>query len=345
MTSDFGSDIFGETPKSSPSPSTPPPAKAEGAAVSTPQGSTSDSKTNPDAPTPPDQAAGEAGPQEGSDGGPRKTRKKRTRSRRKTPARDSKPDGEADQSKPVEARSSDEATDASPIKDGGDSDANDHDGENRGRRRGRRPRSGQGRDREEGGNRHDRGNHGHDREERGNRRDRGNHGHDREDRGNRRNPRREDNRPNRPALDLPPRQRVAIFMDAAELKARADGREISFGHLRRHVTNARIPIRAIAYHPAKDKDLAKSLQHCGFEVTAVDSKSATNITIAIDAMALADRVDCVILVPGTNSLAHLAKTLRARGVRVESASFDEAGEAKLGANEHRSVGSESCFVV
>ncbi len=134
-------------------------------------------------------------------------------------------------------------------------------------------------------------------------------------------------------------------MDAAELKTRADGREISFGHLRRHIANARIPIRAIAYYPAKDKDLAKNLQHCGFEVTAVDSKSATNITIAIDAMALADRVDCVILVPGTNSLAHLAKTLRARGVRVESASFDEAGEAKLGANEHRCVGSESCFVV
>jgi uncharacterized LabA/DUF88 family protein len=113
----------------------------------------------------------------------------------------------------------------------------------------------------------------------------------------------------------------------------------------RHITNSRISIRAIAYYSAKEKDLAKSLQHCGFEVTAVDSKSATNITIAVDAMALADRVDCVILVPGTNSLAHLAKTLQARGVRVESASFDEAGETKLGANEHLSVGTESCFVV
>ena len=62
-------------------------------------------------------------------------------------------------------------------------------------------------------------------------------------------------------------------------------------------------------------------------------------------MALADRVDCVILVPGTKSLAHLAKTLQARGVRVETASFEEAGEPKLGANEHVAVGAESCFVV
>ncbi len=330
MTSDFGSDIYGETPTPSPSPSSAPPAKAEGEAAATPQTPAPDRKSDPDT-APPDQAAGEGTRREGDGDGneARKTRKKRTRSRRKPAAHDGNSEDDANRSEPAETQSADQASDSNPSKDSGNRDTDSHDGERRGRRRGRRSRGGQGRDREERGNRHDRDNH----------------GRDREDRDNRRRPQREGNRPSRPALDLPARQRVAIFLDAAELKTRAEGREISFGHLRRHITNARIPIRAIAYYSAKEKDLAKSLQHCGFEVTAVDSKSATNITIAVDAMALADRVDCVILVPGTNSLAHLAKTLQARGVRVESASFDEAGETKLGANQHLSVGTESCFVV
>ncbi|MEE2886056.1 MAG: NYN domain-containing protein [Planctomycetota bacterium] len=308
MTSDFGSDIFDETQQSSPSS----PGTGDSPAP--------DSSGDPAGkePTP-----GDGGDRSGNDEG-QGSRRKRPRARRKprNPAATSDEEAEPPEASesPAQSASQDEQTDGNGGSDGG--------GARHGRQRGRRSRGGQGRNRD---------NRGEDRS----RRDRGNRGgRDRGD--NRRGSSREDSRP---PLDLPARQRVAIFLDASELQASAGEREISFGHLRRHITNARVPIRAIAYHPAKQKDLAKGLAHCGFEVTAVDSKAATHITIAIDAMALADRVDCVILVPGTKSLAHLAKTLQARGVRVETASFEETGDSKLGANEHVAVGAESCFVV
>lgn len=314
MTSDFGSDIFDETQRSSPSAPKAEDAPGPDSAIA-PAGGRSDT--------------GEEGVQRAADDD-RGSRRKRSRSRRKPRDPDATQDTGSAPAEQPEASESPAGPESQEDRNA-DDNGSGNDDERRSRRRGRRSRGGQGRHRD------DRGDRGEDR----GRRDRGGRtGRDRGD--SRRGPNREDSRP---VLNLPDRQRVAIFLDAGELQACAGDREISFGHLRRHITNARVPIRAIAYHPAKQKDLAKGLAHCGFEVSAVDSKAATNITIAIDAMALADRVDCIILVPGTKALAHLAKTLQARGVRVESASFDDTGDPKLGANEHLSVGAESCFVV
>lgn len=311
MTSDFGSDIFDETQRSSPSAPKAEDAPGPDSAIA-PAGGRSDT--------------GEEGVQRAADDD-RGSRRKRSRSRRKPRDPDATQDTGSAPAEQPEASESPAGPESQEDRNA-DDNGSGNDDERRSRRRGRRSRGGQGRHRDDRGD--DRG-----------RRDRGGRtGRDRGD--SRRGPNREDSRP---VLNLPDRQRVAIFLDAGELQACAGDREISFGHLRRHITNARVPIRAIAYHPAKQKDLAKGLAHCGFEVSAVDSKAATNITIAIDAMALADRVDCIILVPGTKALAHLAKTLQARGVRVESASFDDTGDPKLGANEHLSVGAESCFVV
>jgi len=311
MTSDFGSDIFDEAQRAS----TPSP-KAEAAPAADKPAPPADG-----APGAPDAAGQPEGSGESGNGS------KRSRSRRKP--REAKADGDTSAPAEEQAEPSGPPADAEKRDDGDSGSAED--GSRRGRRRGRRSRGGQARNRD-------------DHSEEKPRRERGGrHNRDRGD--SRRGSRRDDERSQRPALDLPIRQRVAIFLDASELQAQAGDREISFGHLRRHITNARVPIRAIAYHPAKQKELAKGLKHCGFEVSAVDSKANTNITMAIDAMSLAERVDCVILVPGTSPLAHLAKTLQARGIRVETASFEEAGEAKLGANEHLAVGAESCFVV
>jgi hypothetical protein len=247
-----------------------------------------------------------------------------------------------------------------------DGDRDDAGGPRRSRKRGRRRRGGReergpdergrterdrderslsGRDREES-RRDERGRSGRDRGDQG-RGDRGReepaHHDNRRDRGG--NPRQGRHDAERPAATLPARQRVAIFLDAGELTSAAEDREVSYGHLRRTVTGTRVPIRAIAYHTPKQKALAPGLQHGGFEVVAVESKSATQIAIAVDAMGLADRVDCVVIIPGSNALAHLVRTLRARGVRVESASFDETGELKLGVQEHRTVGDDSSYTV
>src|SRR5690606_34629880 len=99
----------------------------------------------------------------------------------------------------------------------------------------------------------------------------------------------------------------------------------------------------IAYHGARQKRLAASLAQGGFEVVAMEPKVSPNIHMAVDAMSVADRVDCVILVPGNKELEPLAKTMRGRGVRVETASFVEAAEAPLPGQHHHHLGSESAF--
>ncbi|MCB9889246.1 MAG: NYN domain-containing protein [Planctomycetes bacterium] len=144
---------------------------------------------------------------------------------------------------------------------------------------------------------------------------------------------------------LPPRQRVAILLDATALDGPSSGESIAYGHLRRRVAGGRSTVRAIAYHSSRKKELATSLAHAGFETVGLDNKSAANLHIAIDAMTLASRVDCVVVVPGNSGLAPLTKALRAAGVRVETASFDEAGEDPKVGQHHHVLGHESSFVV
>jgi hypothetical protein len=146
---------------------------------------------------------------------------------------------------------------------------------------------------------------------------------------------------------LPLRQRIAIFLDAAEMEsqAKAQESEISFGHMRRHLAGTRSSIRALAYYGNADERLAPNLNHSGFEPVALGDKTPSSVAIAVDAMALADRVDCVVLIPGSPDLKHLANVLRARGVRVETASFSSGGDEQLAAQHHHVLGDESCFKV
>ncbi len=146
---------------------------------------------------------------------------------------------------------------------------------------------------------------------------------------------------------LPLRQRIAILVDASEVRSRADssGNEISFGHMRRHIAGTRSPIRALAYIGSGDESLAPNLNQGGFEPVALDEKSPSSVAIAVDAMAIADRVDCIVLVPGSPELHHLARVLRDRGVRVETASFAEEDDSGVAAQHHHVLGEESSFKV
>ena len=69
------------------------------------------------------------------------------------------------------------------------------------------------------------------------------------------------------------------------------------------------------------------------------------VAITVDAMALAARVDCLTIVPGASELSALTNSLRASGVRVETASFGEHDrDADLPVEGHQTLGAECMFV-
>ncbi len=339
MNSDFGSDIFkeqpvttsesgsgagdpGEDPAAAESSPKPRPRRARGS------GRASAADTEPDGPaddaietTAGDPADDSATGGDLADDGAQSTRKKSRRGSRQRKSRsgsDEKIEADADA---AEDRPSEAAKVDSPDSDRGDqSDGQDRD-EPRGRKRGSRRR---GRDR-------DRDTRDRDRVERRPDRDRSARRDSRNDR----------------SSGPPLRQRIAIFVDATELRSRAEtgDTEISFGHLRRHIAGTRSPIRALAYVGSQDESLVPNLDHGGFESITLGKKTPSSVAIAVDAMAIADRVDCIVLVPGSPELDHLARVLRARGVRVETASFTEEDDSGVVAQHHHVLGRESSFKV
>jgi uncharacterized LabA/DUF88 family protein len=143
-------------------------------------------------------------------------------------------------------------------------------------------------------------------------------------------------------------QRVAVLVDLAALldQARESGGELAFGKLVQHLARRRHLIRAIAYaSPELLVEVGSALRGSDLDVHAIASPSDLPVALAVDAMSLASRVDCVVLAPGVDHLAPLAAALRAHGVRIETASFTEAsGMADDLAAARHPLGAESLFV-
>jgi hypothetical protein len=141
-------------------------------------------------------------------------------------------------------------------------------------------------------------------------------------------------------------QRIAVFVDAEQLAAQAaDHRgEIAYRRLLQRLSRGRPLVRAAAYLTARNRALGATLAAHGLEIGNATG-GATAVAIAVDAMAVSDRVDCVILVPGHPDLEPLIRALRGHGVRVESAGFEEgaAGDPD-GPAEHHRLGRECLFV-
>lgn len=138
-------------------------------------------------------------------------------------------------------------------------------------------------------------------------------------------------------------QRVAVFVDvsALEEQARERGGEVSYRRLMRNLTGARPLIRAVAYlDPAQPSD-AGQVASSGFEVESLTAGANAALMLAVDAMGIAPRVDCVVLAPENPQLQHLASTLRSQGLRVETAGFSAADPAF---GFHRTLGRDSMFV-
>jgi hypothetical protein len=136
------------------------------------------------------------------------------------------------------------------------------------------------------------------------------------------------------------------MLDLERILREADnkGGELAFTKLFKALIGRRELIRAIAYGSKEQIEAhAGILEGNGVELQSVPGPDALAVSIAVDAMAIAARIDCLALVPGEEALAPLARALRATGVRVESASFDEPQGESLPPQKHHELGEECLF--
>lgn len=133
-----------------------------------------------------------------------------------------------------------------------------------------------------------------------------------------------------------PDQRVAIFVDVQNMYYAARNtyqRRLNFEALRERIVAGRRLARAICYvvqSPEVDQSSFISfLLQTGYEVKAKElrrrldgsAKGDWDMGIAIDSIAIADKVDVVALVSGDGDFSDLVRHLKARGSRVEVYAF------------------------
>ena len=127
-------------------------------------------------------------------------------------------------------------------------------------------------------------------------------------------------------------QRVAVLVDVQNLFYAAKhvlGGRIHYERLLSHVLAGRRLVRAICY-VVRDPEVEMSsflnaLRNSGYEIRVKTSRKRQDgstrgdwgVGIALDAMALAARVDTIILVSGNGDLAPVLQRLRALGAHTE----------------------------
>ena len=141
-----------------------------------------------------------------------------------------------------------------------------------------------------------------------------------------------------------PHQRVGIFVDVQNLFYSARNiynAKINFSKLLEVATAGRKLIRAIAYIVQKEgvdqSGFIEALQRLGYEIKSKDlrvridgsAKGDWDMGIAIDSIAMADKLDTVALSSGDGDFVPLVEMLKARGCRVEVIAFERSTAMEL----------------
>lgn len=141
-----------------------------------------------------------------------------------------------------------------------------------------------------------------------------------------------------------PEQRIVVLIDTQNMYHSAKhlyGAHLNFGKLVEILTQNRALLRAIAYvatsKAGDEKGFLGALTASGIEVKSKDviefasgeRKADWDVGMAIDAVKLADKADCVILVTGDGDFVPLVEYLQNRGVIVEVAAFGESTSKSL----------------
>jgi uncharacterized LabA/DUF88 family protein len=139
-------------------------------------------------------------------------------------------------------------------------------------------------------------------------------------------------------------QRVAIFVDVQNMFYSAKAlyqSKIEYRKLLDYITRGRPLVRAVAYVVQKaDVDQSgflEALRRSGYEVKRKDltiredgsTKGDWKMEIALDAMVMEPKLDCVVLVTGDGDFVPLVVQLKARGCRVEVVSFEQSTSNEL----------------
>jgi uncharacterized LabA/DUF88 family protein len=147
-------------------------------------------------------------------------------------------------------------------------------------------------------------------------------------------------------------QRVAVFLDIQNLyySARDEfNRKVNFEEVLHRVVNGRVLIRAIAYlvklKGVEQKNFINTLRLIGYQVRVKEPKIFRRITedgqiettikadwdmgIAMDAIAISEKIDVAILVSGDGDFTDLVRYLHTKGVKVEIAAFKQTAAREL----------------
>jgi uncharacterized LabA/DUF88 family protein len=152
-------------------------------------------------------------------------------------------------------------------------------------------------------------------------------------------------------------QRVGVFVDVQNMFYAAKhlyGSKLNFNRLLEYIARERSVVRAISYvvqTPDGDQsNFFAMLRSNGYEVRSKElkmrpdgsAKGDWDMGLALDALAMADRLDVVAIVSGDGDFVDLVTFLKARGVRVEVYSFaySTSEELRYVATEYYQMGPE-----
>jgi len=139
-------------------------------------------------------------------------------------------------------------------------------------------------------------------------------------------------------------QRVGVFIDTQNLYHSARNlyqARVNFGAVVKDAVAGRKLVRAVAYvittESGEEKNFFEALQKQGIETKTKDlqifaggaKKADWDVGLAVDAIKMAPRLDCVVIVSGDGDFVPLVEYLQTIGVQVEVASFGKSTSGKL----------------
>ena len=139
-------------------------------------------------------------------------------------------------------------------------------------------------------------------------------------------------------------QRVGVFIDTQNLYHSARNlykARVNFGAVVKDVVAGRKLVRAVAYvittEAGDEKNFFEALTKQGIETKTKDlqifssgsKKADWDVGLAVDAIKMAPRLDCVVIASGDGDFIPLVEYLQTIGIQVEVVSFGQSTSGKL----------------
>jgi uncharacterized LabA/DUF88 family protein len=139
-------------------------------------------------------------------------------------------------------------------------------------------------------------------------------------------------------------QRVGVFIDTQNVYHSARNlyqARVNFSAVLKDAVAGRKLVRAVAYvittEAGDEKNFFEALEKMGIETKTKDlqifaggaKKADWDVGLAVDAIKMAPRLDCVVIVSGDGDFVPLVEYLQTMGVQVEVVSFGKSTSGKL----------------